>query len=187
MTPAEKETEQVKPIPTSLKANYSEWVVGSTYYDNQSNSSVMNRIENTSGEVSTIYTYSLEQSTFSDRGTGYNFTDGSTWGDLSEERLEDIRTGWPTVLHTGGGKEVVICHDYPTQLYMMSRDGLGSGTWTEGPIAHDVEPGISWNRAAVGGADNNTIHLAAIVFLIGRSKMSCFPKITETRGPKKSW
>ncbi|MFT5182974.1 MAG: hypothetical protein ACI84C_000096 [Flavobacteriales bacterium] len=122
----------------------------------------MNRIENTSGEVSTTYTYSLEQSTFTDRGTGYNFTDGTTWGDLAEERLEDIRTGWPTILHTGGGKEVIIAHDYPTQLYMMSRDGLGSGTWTEGPLEHDVEAGISWNRAAVGGTDNNTIHLVAI-------------------------
>jgi hypothetical protein len=162
LTPASEKVEKRKPISNSLKANYLEWVVGSTFYDNQSNSAVMNRIENSGGEVSTIYTFSLQQSAFSDRGTGYNFTDGSIWGDLSSERLEDIRTGWPTILHTGGGREVVIAHDFPTQLYMMSRDALGSGTWTEGPLEHDVAPGISWNRAALGGSDNNTIHLVAI-------------------------
>lgn len=162
LTPASVEVEKRKPISNSLKANYLEWVVGSTYYDNQSNSALMNRIENSGGEVSTIYTFSLEQSGFTDRGTGYNYTDGASWGDLSEDRIESIRTGWSTVLHTGGGKEIVISHDYPTTLYMASRDQIGTGTWTETALEHDVAPGVCWNRATVGGADNNTIHMVAI-------------------------
>ena len=54
-----------------------------TYYDLQSNQYVANRMyQLPTGEVAVTATMSHENNqTASDRGTGYNFYDGSDWGD----------------------------------------------------------------------------------------------------------
>jgi hypothetical protein len=35
-----------------------------------------------------------------DRGTGYNFYDGTAWGEIAYERIESTRIGWPSIVHT---------------------------------------------------------------------------------------
>ncbi len=40
---------------------------------------------------------------YSDRGTGYNFYDGSSWDSYPNARLESSRGGWPSILATGSG------------------------------------------------------------------------------------
>ncbi len=150
-------------IPSLLHnpREYTQWVVGASYYDLQSNSSVQNRIVNNGSVKATAWTQSFQQSVYSDRGTGYNATNVETWPDIPTERLEAVRTGWPSLLHLSSGKEVIINHDFPTSLNMLSRANFGDA-WTSDVITSIAPEGIVWPRAVAGGADGNSIHMIAL-------------------------
>ena len=99
-------------------------IIGITLYDLQSNASIDDRMAGSGDAVSAAWTQSLETGAFDDRGTGYNFYDGELWGEQPLERLEDVRVGWPSILHMGNGTEVVITHeasgDFTAPLVMMT-------------------------------------------------------------------
>ena len=40
-----------------------------------------------------------ELTPFNDRGTGYNFYDGTAWGEIAYERVESVRIGWAHRAH----------------------------------------------------------------------------------------
>jgi ribosomal protein L24E len=149
-----------KPTQSTAKATYNEMIIGNTQYDLQSNYSVQNRFIKAGDDLAAIWTMSWQVSPFGDRGTGYNSSadDGLVWSDIPTERVETIRTGWPNMLITGDGRQVVLCHEYPVQLFMAYKDP-GDVEWTESYIDTDVPEGVSWSRAASGGTDGNTIHL----------------------------
>ena len=65
-----------------MAAPINEYIVGTTTYDLQSNATVMDRIlHHHDGTISVAWTRSSEFNTsWTDRGTGYNFYDGSAWG-----------------------------------------------------------------------------------------------------------
>ena len=80
----------VNPNPTTFpvinsnlnaKSSMTEEVIGWTTYDLQSNGSVQNRIVvHDDGTISAGWTMSTEfNTTYSDRGTGYNYFDGTSW------------------------------------------------------------------------------------------------------------
>ena len=84
----------------------SEQIIGETYYDLQTNSSIQNRLfvhdDNT---ISATCTMSPDfQTDFPNRGTGYNYFDGTSWMDIPESRIEEKRTGWPSIAVINGGK-----------------------------------------------------------------------------------
>lgn len=149
------------PSMASGDRDITEWIIGSSYYDLQSNSSVQNRIVNNGSIKAATWTQSFETANYTDRGTGYNATNDGAWPDIPTERLENVRTGWPSLLHLANGKEVIIAHNFPTSLYMVSRDPWG-GPWEEGAINSVVPEGVLWPRAVAGGADGNTIHMIAL-------------------------
>lgn len=142
------------------KATFNEMIIGNTQYDLQSNSSVQNRFIKSGDNLASIWTMSWQTSPFSDRGTGHNSSedDGLSWGDIPLQRVESIRTGWPSLLETGDGRQLVICHEFPIQLYMAYKDP-GDSEWTESYIDTNVPEGVSWARAVTGGTDNNSIHM----------------------------
>lgn len=90
--------------------------IGSTTYDLQTNQSIGRRIMNhADGTISATWTmsqrYSNEDPNYEDRGTGYNYFDGSEWRDAPEERLErGLRTGWPSITLSSDGREVIVSH-----------------------------------------------------------------------------
>jgi hypothetical protein len=99
---------------------------------------------------------------FDDRGTGYNFFDGGLWDEIPYERIETTRIGWPSIVHTANGREVVISHaGIDTPLHMAWRDA-GSGAWSETSIASDLTVGKLWPRMAAGGEDGNSLHVICI-------------------------
>jgi len=153
-----------KPIPIwSKDGEICSTVIGTTTYDLQSNAAVQNRLVMTANGMSAMWTYSDENSTAaSDRGTGYNFYDGSSWGSFPTSRIEDLRVGWPSTGVTGGGREFSISHPGFTNINMTFRDGQGSGTWQDVLIPTNVPPGLLWPRATTGGTDNNSIHMIAV-------------------------
>lgn len=137
-------------------------VIGITQYDLQSNAAVDNRLAgSTSGVVSAAWTMSLELTPWSDRGTGYNQWDNG-WSEEPYERIESVRTGWPSIVQTASGREVVVNHaGIDTPLRMTWRDA-GASSWSEGDIPSDLTVGKLWPRMAAGGADGNSLHVICI-------------------------
>ena len=142
-------------------------IIGQTQYDLQSNAAVDNRMyarDNGSGmtHVGAAWTTSLEGGSFLDRGTGYNLNAGDTWNEIPYDRLESIRTGWPSLVETASGRELSITHaGIDTPLHVAYREA-GETTWSEMDIPSELTVGKLWPRAAVGGPDGNTVHVICI-------------------------
>lgn len=139
-------------------------VIGTSYYDNQSNFSIQNRFVNHPSLKSAAWIMSLEQDPFTDRGTGYNYYNGA-WDPIPTQRLESVRTGWPSIVHTGSGAEINIAHQSAGALLMLKRP-IGSGSWTESTVPSSVPQGMFWPRAVAGGNFGNTIHMVALTIPI---------------------
>ena len=146
------------------KSGMTEEIIGYTTYDLQSNGSVQNRlIVHDNGTISAAWTMSAEfNTTYSDRGTGYNYFDGTAWmlgpvNSPADPRIEDSRVGWPSLITLGNGGERVITHSTQnSNLNQASRATIGSGTWNNANVSEDY---LIWNRSAAGGLDGNTIHM----------------------------
>ncbi len=138
-------------------------VIGITQYDLQSNAAIDDRMAGSGSAVSAAWTMSLEQTPFNDRGTGYNFFDGNVWDETPYERIESVRVGWPSIVHTGNGREVVVSHPgIDTPLHMAWRAAGSGAVWTEASIPSDLVVGKLWPRMAAGGEDGNTLHVICI-------------------------
>ena len=137
-------------------------VIGYTQYDLQSNAAIDDRMAGGADAVSAAWTMSLELTPFSDRGTGYNFYDGTAWGEIAYERVESVRIGWPSIVHTASGREVIVSHPgIDTPLHMAWRDA-GAGAWSEASIPSDLVVGKLWPRMAAGGEDGNSLHVICV-------------------------
>ena len=134
--------------------------IGNSYYDLQSNASIDDRIhyDASTGTVNAAWTFSANPS-FSDRGSGYNNFDGTQWGTLPSTRVDNERTGWPSLVVTDTS-EFIVAHggDY---LVSSIRGTAGSGNWTSAQMSF-ITDGALWPRATNGGTDNKTVHVLAI-------------------------
>ncbi len=142
--------------------NVDEEVIGTSLYDLQTNSAVQPRfIVHPNGSISAAWTMSLDgTSTFVDRGTGYNFYDGTDWGSEPSERLEDERTGWPSFISLPGGGEAYICHTSGGDSYFAKRDVAGTGAWANSTVTDGTNTLSNvWHRMTVGGASGNSLHV----------------------------
>ncbi len=135
-----------------------------TMYDLQSNHFCSNRmyaLENGSAAVVCTFSHEANQSA-SDRGTGYNFYDGTEWQDMPEARIESMRTGWPTIAPYGDKGEILISH---APMRCWTREVAGEGEWVyrgELPISPEGYPytdDASWPRMATSGDHHNIIHV----------------------------
>jgi len=158
--------ENERPLnPVNTKA---EWLfkpvqIGETNYDLQVNGSLASRITlNADGTVSCVYTMSSDPSPYLTRGTGYAHFDGSSWSDMSLNRLEDDRAGWcnlGTVERNGKTVEFVVSHFASSDanaksggLFIIMNDGIGSSNWS---IVEKLEVGNNgpfWPRAVGQGS-----------------------------------
>ncbi len=169
---AQIDTVPLAPLGCTLELTgpITETVIGNTTYDLQTNSSVQDRIiQHADGSLSVAWTFSQElNQTYSDRGTGYFYYDGSSWSSQPASRLESSRCGWPTILAPASGGELIIAHNTSFN-YMQSvfRDTVGSGNWNEQVVSmYDSSTFsyryLSWNRSAMGGPTGNTVHMIAL-------------------------
>jgi hypothetical protein len=153
--------------PVSI-LNPVEDTIGESIYDLQTNASCQNRIYLfDDGTIGATWTRGMEETTaFNDRGTGYNYYDGSTWQSWPEERIESMRTGWPSYAPYGEGGEIVAAHISGADtigLLFNKRNIKGSGEWVEflftGPAGHEL---LLWPRMVTGGTDHSNICLIAM-------------------------
>ena len=135
-------------------------------YDLQSNGYVANRIiQFPDGTVATTATMSHEENqTASDRGTGYNFYDGSDWLEAPETRVESFKTGWPSIAPWGESGEILLCHGN-AHMQCFVREVAGEGDWTYVGALPDYPEGYiyneypTWPRVVTCG-DNHDIVVA---------------------------
>jgi hypothetical protein len=158
-------------------------IIGETRYDLQSNAAIDDRVSGSGDAVSAVWTMSATTGSFDDRGTGYNHFDGTEWGAWPEERLESVRVGWPSSLQLGDGREVVVSHEASDNeiapLRIMTSD-IGSGVWTESTIPNGAVNadgdtiGNLWPRAAVGGLQNEIIHVICVTTPTGNGGLEYY-------------
>ena len=147
-------------------------VIGSSQYDLMTNSSIDNRFfNNGDGTFSAAFTWSDQADPYLNRGTGYLYNNGTSWNIKNPTgRVESERNGWPSIMTTGNGDEIIISHSTASdQLLLSKRSTKGTGAWTEvkDPTGSQVAPKVGsgyliWPRACVGGPNNNTVHLIAL-------------------------
>ncbi len=144
-----------------------EETIGNTYYDLQSNSLLQNRIYRwEDGSIGAVWTRGVEQApTFPDRGTGYNYFDGTTWGPVPTTRIESEKTGWPSYAPLGPNGEIVVSHKISMgnfSLFISTREEKGTGGWNETTYTGTPGPGsISFPRIQTSGPERNIIHILA--------------------------
>ena len=160
------------PVTASMRmaAPITEYIVGTSTYDLQTNNTVMDRIlHHHDGTISVAWTRSSEFNTsWTDRGTGYNFYDGTAWGSQPTARLESSRCGWPSMLATNSGREIAVAHNTDNSYMQITyRNTIGSGAWSDTIISSQDSLGtyryLIWNRSAVGGANGESIHMIGVV------------------------
>ena len=148
---------------TPAKTSSETWI-GTTQYDLQTNQSVQNRIYlYPDGTIGATFTFGMTSPSFADRGTGYNYFDGTSWGAIPTARTESARCGWPSYAPLNTGGEVTVSHNGSTGLFVTQRAAKGTGAWTGstliGPVpTNTTTTALLWPRAITVG---NTIHLIA--------------------------
>ncbi len=156
----------VNPYVNSGKA-IEEAELGYTFYDLQSNTSApANRFHRyADGTMAGVWTRGINTSGYADRGTGYNYFNGTSWAAAPTARIESVRTGWPTYAPMGNG-EIVIAHHDVQGLVVSRRATKGTGAWTQSILAGPTGAvDISWPRMVSSGDDHMNIHLLASTYV----------------------
>ena len=139
---------------------YEEFTTMTTNYDLQSNSALGNRIAVwPNGCASFVATWDHSGNTsFPDRGTGYNFYSPDTkgMGEEPEVRQESVRSGWPSIAAFGEG-ELLASHATGVNLYYRPTKGEGEWQLIKNWGADYGSP--TWPRVIVSGDNNQYIHL----------------------------
>jgi len=145
-------------------AAITETQIGNTVYDLQSNKLLGNRVcRFDDGTIGAVWTMGLSATSFPDRGTGYNYFDGTSWGAMPAGRIESLKTGWPSIAPLGENGEIIVSHDFTNfLLYFLTRENKGTGVWTETAFTYSSgPPRLAWPRLMTGGEDKLTVHMLA--------------------------
>ncbi len=155
-------SQSVNPL-TNSKAVQAD-VLGTTVYDMQTNAALDTRI--------TVYpdatmggTWIRGTANSAERGTGYNYYSGTTWGPAPATRIENDRTGWPSYAPLGATGEIVIAH-LNDGLKISSRKVKGQGTWNQSVLMGPAgATDISWPRIITNGVNHTNIHMLATTYV----------------------
>jgi len=142
---------------STSKTSGVEVVIGTTEYDLQSNYGTCgNRVKIwDDGTLSATWTRGIDGPSYPDRGTGYNYWDGTNWGASPTMRAESARTGWPNVAGTSMNAEFIVNHAGNYTTNFLNRNSKGTGAWTEDSAGALV----TWPRVVAGGANGTTVHV----------------------------
>ncbi len=144
-------------------STFVETLIGKTIYDLQSNRGTAKRISNNlDGTLSAVWTMTpIGGSNGVDRGTGYNYYDGTTWGPIPTVRIDPIRVGFVNIDWTPQAGEWTCAHTGAQGLMCDHRPVKGTGPWdttfvgTSNLLANQADV---WARFALGGANGISVH-----------------------------
>jgi hypothetical protein len=156
---------QPENVYVSNKSVLNDPVICVTLYDMQTTASNQNRVYlYPDGTIGATAIWSQQEINWTDRGTGYNYFDGTNWGSLPTGRVETIRTGWPEYHPFGSNGELIIAHEAGGPLVMNTRTIKGTGAWTQ-TILPALPAGVSavfWPRVVTNGTNHTNIHIIAL-------------------------
>lgn len=162
--PAMAPAQGINPSVNSKSALEDE--LGQSRYDLQSNEALQNRLViYDDGTMAATWTTSMSDPGFADRGTGYNYFNGSEWMPLVTTRFETVKTGWPSIDAWNGNGEIVIAHQSATAgLVKSTRPVKGTGAWTQTivPKPEGFTKEMLWPRTITSGPDHNYVHMIAL-------------------------
>jgi len=140
-------------------SRFTEMEVMQTKYDLQSNKAIANRLYAwPDGTLAAVETMGNQDPGFNDRGTGYNYFDGSQWGAMPNARLETEWAGWPSIAPWGETGEINIAH-LSEGMGISRRPVKGEGEWEHFTHMGPPEvPWLSWVRAVASGENNEYFH-----------------------------
>ena len=126
----------------------------------------MNRINvHNDSNISFVWTYSDEYSSAFSNGEQLILIimESGISGVGNNNRVEDNRSGWPT-LTTASGKEIIISHSTDNNnLQVLTRNNINTGPWTQQAVPNNLTNGyLVWNRATIGGQNREYVHMIAV-------------------------
>ena len=148
--------EQVPSMPKAsthrATRSFDEYSTMTTIYDKQSNGSIGNRIAVwPDGTAAIVATWSSDENPYNTRGAGYNYFDGNDFGEQPNERVEPMKSGWPSIC-AAGDAEIMASHASGTNIYR--REKKGNGEWEL--ITNLEKP--QWPRVCASG-NGQYVHL----------------------------
>ncbi len=144
----------------SIMASPTETELSPTYYDWQSNMGARNFTAVwPDGYAVVAYTFSLDDNTMPDRGTGLSIYDPATgeWT-FTEGRVEPDRTGFGSIARYGENGLVVAAHTASAVGIYVNENFRNGGEWSE-PIYVGAAQGGAWPVVACSGENNDIIHV----------------------------
>lgn len=138
----------------------SETIIGSSFYDLWSNYSYCSRLfRYADGQIVATWTKGMTPTAYNDRGTGYNYFNGSEWQTPPTARIESVRTGWGSYAPMGLNGEIVVAHN-GAGLEISKRDTRFTGSWTETAYAGSGSPCYpTWPKVVTSGDENQYQHI----------------------------
>lgn len=151
-------THDVNPF-TSVKGP--DVVIGQCRYDRQSNYSMQRRMHVfPDGTIGATWMRAMNDPGYADRGTAYNYFNGTSWGPMPTARIEGVRTGWPAYAPFGANGEIVVSHTgNATGLIFSWRENKGAGAWNSFTFAGPDGLDLLYPRIVTNGPNCQTIHL----------------------------
>ena len=163
---------QATPVNPNKEDEILDFQTMMTNYDLQSNGFVADRMYRfEDGTVGVVATWS-QLANSSDRGTGYNYFNGTGMlFDFDENpvsaRVESERTGWPVYTQYGANGEIIVAH-YANGLTYYTRENKGEGEWSGHyiPNPDPEELGVptatlTWPKVATSGDNHEILHVLA--------------------------
>ncbi len=145
----------------TLNAVYTETAFTTTY-DVQCQASMSRRLVlHKNGTVGTTAMFSKGINSFNDRGSVYNYYDGTsfTGGSHVNKRIETYRTGYPaicSIMDGGKEKDLIVSHfasasstDSAGGIFVLINDSAGSSNFSETHISFPYGP--LWPKVAASG------------------------------------
>lgn len=143
--------------------------IGQTWYDLQTNRGMQKRIYlHDDGTMAGVWTYGPEVNPAGvNRGTGYNYFDGNSWGAYPSAAIESgAQAGWPSYAPWGENGEAYTCHDYYDGTILGTRPEKGTGAWNlviqAGPTGAED---ISFPRITTTGVNHDVIHILSTTWV----------------------
>ncbi len=157
----------VKPSNTTVSNTKSvnDDVIGDSYYDNQCNGSLGKRIYLwPDNSISAAWIRGIDATAYADRGTGYNYNNGTAWNAAPTSRIETTRCGWPSLNPWMGSGEIVFGHNSTATLIMNTRPAKGTGAWTQStaPTGPTGVTTLLWPSVVTSGSNHQYVHVIVI-------------------------
>ena len=170
ITPEGANTSIIDFFPGKNDYPVSTTVIGNTYFDTQTYNSgnLMNRIyEYPDGTIGATWML-VGDALNPDRGTAYNYFDGTEWGTQSQHLGNDPKDGFPSYAPWGPNGEVVVHYQYIAgdgPLKILRRENKGTGDWQESILAPPAgNHSLVWHSMITSGANHEFIHILALVY-----------------------